>query len=187
MSKIRSLNKRKILFALAAGISLGLHRSPQQYFKILGDIPKEWKKMKRRYLQDCIREFYNDKLVSFKESANGMCKVTLTEKGKRKIIAFNVDNLAIKKPNSWDKKWRMVIFDIPESKKKARNALRQKLRDMDFYCWQKSVFVHPYNCLEEVEFLAELFQVRPYVRFFEASKIMNESELLLHFDDILKS
>lgn len=183
---MRSLTKRKILFALAAGISIGLHRSPRQYFKILGDIPKEWRKMKTRYLRDCIREFYNDKLVGFKEGSDGMCKIVLTEKGKQKIIAFNADNLTIKKPNLWDRKWRIVIFDIPENEKKARNALRQKLIDMGFYCWQKSVFVHPYNCLEEIEFLIELFQIRPFVRFFEASKIMNESELLLHFNDILK-
>mgnify|MGYP001585988406 FL=1 len=184
---MRSLLKRKILFALLAGIALGLHRSPQQYFKIIGSIPKEWRKMKRRYLQDCIREFYNDKLIDFKEDSSGICKIVLTEKGKQKIITLNADNLTIKKPALWDRKWRIVIFDIPENEKKARNALRQKLRDMGFYCWQKSVFVYPYNCLEEIEFLAELFQIRPYIRVFEASKVMNESELLLHFNNILKS
>lgn len=184
---MRSLNKRRILFALMAGISIGLHRSPQQYFKIIGSIPKEWRTMKTRYLRDCIREFYEDKLVSFKESSNGICKIILTEKGKQKTIAINADNLTIKRPSLWDRKWRIVIFDIPENEKKARDALRHKLKDMGFYCWQKSVFVHPYNCLEEIEFLVELFQIRSYVRFFEASKIMNESELLLHFDDILKS
>lgn len=170
-----------------AGVSIGLHRSPQQYFKIIGSIPKEWRKMKARYLRDCIREFYDDKLVEFKENSDGTCKIILTEKGKQKTIALNADNLTIKRPSSWDRKWRIVIFDIPENNKKARNALRQKLKELDFYCWQKSVFVHPHDCLNEIEFIAELFQIRPYVRFFEASKIMNESELLLHFGDILKS
>ncbi len=182
---MRSLLKRKILFALMAGVSLGLTRSSRKYFKIIGDIPKEWGKLRRRYLRDCIREFYNDKLIDFKEISTGIYKIVLSEQGKRKVATFNVDNLTIKKPNSWDKKWRVVIFDIPENKKKARNVLRQKLRDMGFYCWQKSVFVYPYNCLNEIEFLVELFQIRPYVRFFEATKVMNESELQLHFQDIL--
>lgn len=109
----------------------------------------------------------------------------LTEKGRRKILIFNADNLKIKKPAFWDKKWRMVIFDIPESKKRARNALRQKLGNLSFYSWQKSVFVHPYNCLDEIEFITELFQVRPYVRFFEATNILNEAELRLYFDDLI--
>ncbi len=170
---------------LAAGVALGLHRSPQQYFRIIGDIPKEWRKIKKRYLQDCIREFYSDKLVDFRENSDGTYKIALTEKGKQKIIIFNADNLTIKKPNSWDGKWRMVIFDIPESKKKARNTLRQKLTDLGFYNLQKSIFVYPFNCLDEIEFLIELFKIRPYVRYVEISKITNDSELLLHFEDTL--
>ncbi|MBI2635576.1 MAG: CRISPR-associated endonuclease Cas2 [Parcubacteria group bacterium] len=182
---MRSLFKRKILFTLAAGVALGLYRSPQQYFKIIGDVPKEWRKMKRSYLRDCIREFHHDKLIDFKESSNGICRIILTEKGKKKVIAFDLDNMAVKKPAFWDKKWRVVTFDVPESKRPARNALRDKLSDLGFYSLQKSVFVYPYNCLDEIEFIAEIFQVRPYVRFFEATKITNESELKLHFENIL--
>lgn len=182
---MRSLAKRKILFMLAAGISLGLHRSPQQYFKIIGDIPKEWRRMKQRYLRDCIHEFYNDKVVDFKESSDGTCRVVLTEKGKKKIIEMNEESMAIKKPTSWDKKWRLAIFDIPESEKYARNALRQKLKNLGFYQIQKSVLAYPHHCLEEIEFLIELFQIRPYVRYVEAINITNDFELKLHFSDIL--
>lgn len=182
---MRSLLKRKILFALMAGATLGMRRSPQQYFKIIGDIPKEWRKMKRNYLRDCIREFYHDKLVDFKENSDGICRIVLTKEGKKKVVSLNLDTLEIKRPDFWDKKWRVVVFDIPESKRSARNALRQKLKDLGFYAWQKSVFIHPYNCLNEIEFIIELFQIRPYVRLFEASKIMNESELKFHFDNIL--
>lgn len=163
-----------------------MHRSPQQYFKIIGDIPKEWHKMKERYLRDCIREFYNNKLVSFKESPNGTCKVVLTEKGEKKVIEMNEENMIIKKPLSWDKKWHMVIFDIPERKREARIALHKKLINLGFYNLQKSIFIHPFKCLDEVEFLAELFQIRPYVRYVEISKITNDSELILQFGDILK-
>ena len=179
---MRSLAKRKILFMLAAGVGLGLSYSPRKYFKILSNISKEWRKMKERYLRDCIREFYNDKLVDFKELSNGTYKVVLTEKGDQKVIEMNEENLIIKKPSSWDKKWRMVIFDIPEDEKKARNALRQKLINLGFYQIQKSVFVYPYHCLDEVEFLIELFQIRHYVRYVEVNKITNDSELLLHFN-----
>ena len=182
---MRSINKRKILFLLVAGVSLSLVHSPRRYLTIASKIPKEWRKMKRRYLKDCINEFYNDKLIDFKEHPNNLCTVVLTEKGKKKAITFEADNLTIKKPLSWDRKWRVVVFDIPESKRTARNALREKLVNLGFYPWQKSVFVHPHNCLNEIEFLVELFQIRPYVRFFETSKVMNEAELRLHFQDIL--
>ena len=183
---MRSLIKRKILFTLVAGVSLGLHRSPQQYFKIIGDIPKEWRKMKKRYLKDCIREFYNDKLIDFKEDSKGVCRIILTEKGKKKIISFEVDSMAIKKPISWNGKWQMIIFDIPEGKREARIALHKKLTNLGFYNLQKSIFIYPFECLDEIEFLVELFQIRPYVRYAEISKITNDSELILHFNDILK-
>lgn len=182
---MRSINKRKILFLLAAGTSLSLVRSPRRYLTIANKIPKEWQKMKRRYLRDCINEFHNDKLVDFKENSNGACTVVLTEKGKKKIITLDADNIKIKSPLVWDHRWRVVVFDIPESKRTARNALREKLKNLGFYPWQKSVFVHPHDCLNEIEFLVELFQIRPYVRFFETFKVMNESELLLYFQDIL--
>jgi len=182
---MRSINKRKILFLLAAGVSLSLVHSPRRYLTIASKIPKEWRKMKRRYLKDCINEFYNDKLIDFKEHPNNLCTVVLTEKGKKKAIIFEADNLTIKSPLVWDHKWRVVVFDIPESKRTARNALREKLINLGFYPWQKSVFVHPHNCLNEIEFLVELFQIRPYVRFFEATEVMNEAELQLHFQDIL--
>ncbi len=180
-----SLNKRKILFLLAAGVTLGFERSPQRYLKIASKIPKEWRKMKKRYLRDCISEFYNDKLIDFKEQSNGLCILVLTEKGKKKTVAFSADSLTIKSPLVWDHKWRVVVFDIPESKRTARNALREKLKNLGFYSLQKSVFVYPYNCLNEIEFVAEIFQVRSYVRFFEAVKVTNESELKLHFENIM--
>ncbi len=183
---MRSLIKRKILFALLAGVSLGLHRSPQQYFKIIGDIPKEWRKMKKRYLKDCIREFYSDKLIDFKEDSSGICQIILTEKGKKKVISFEIDNMVIKKPMSWDGKWHMIVFDIPENKREARIALHKKLINLGFYNLQKSIFIHPFKCLDEIEFLTELFQIRPYVRYAEISKITNDAELILHFNDILK-
>lgn len=41
----------------------------------------------------------------------------------------------------WDGKWRIVIFDIPENKRKLRNILRSKLREWEFIPWQKSVWV----------------------------------------------
>lgn len=168
-----------------AGLSLGLSYSPKKYFKIVGEIPKEWQKMKRRYLQDCIKEFYNDKLIDFREGADGICRTVLTEKGKKKILSFEFDRVAIRKPKLWDGKWRIVIFDIPESKKAVRDALRRKFKSLGFYQWQKSVFIHPFDCLDEIEFLIEFFQIRPYVRFFEASRIMNESELLLYFENVV--
>src|SRR3990167_2211250 len=64
----------------------------------------------------------------------------------------------------WDKKWRVVIFDIPEKSRMARDALRRKLKELEFRELQKSVFVHPYECKKEIDFIIEFFNLRHYVR-----------------------
>lgn len=45
----------------------------------------------------------------------------------------------------WDKKYRVVIFDIPEKERKTRNWLRQELYLLNYQKLQESVFIgkHP--------------------------------------------
>ena len=56
-----------------------------------------------------------------------------------------------------DGEWRIVIFDIPEKFKKAREALRMKLKELGFLELQKSVFIFPYECEDEINFIVEVF------------------------------
>jgi DNA-binding PadR family transcriptional regulator len=63
----------------------------------------------------------------------------LTEDGK-KILLEVEDRLAIfQKP--WDKKLRLVFFDIPERKRSWRNWLRSELSALRFQKIQESVYV----------------------------------------------
>lgn len=71
----------------------------------------------------------------------------------------------------------MVTFDIPEDKKKGRMALAEKLKEIGFYPMQKSVFIHPYECKDEIEFITEIFNLTPYVRFLRVKDIDIELDL----------
>lgn len=178
---MRKDTKQKILLLLFAGVALGFSRSPRNYFKILEELPKAWKEINRKRLYSAVREFYNDRLIDYKEDNDGNIKIILTKEGQKKALQFKFDEMEIKKPAKWDKKWRIVIFDIPERKKKAREALRRKLKDLGFRELQKSVFVHPFECEEEVDFTVEVFQIRSCVRFIRAESITNEEQLKLKF------
>ena len=144
--------KKKILLLLMAGVSLSLTRTPKGYFKILRSLPKEWKEIKRRRLNEIVKEFYNERLVSFKENKEGLAEIILTKDGDKKALIFKIDEMEIKKPAKWDGEWRIVIFDIPERFKKAREALRKKLKDLGFIKLQESVFAFPYECEDEINF-----------------------------------
>ena len=82
----------------------------------------------------------------------------------------------------WDRKWRIIIFDIPEKCKKARDALSRSLKNAGFYRLQKSTFIHPFECKDEVDFVIEFFNLRPFVRFIIAEHLDNELHLKHYFN-----
>ena len=108
-----------------------------------------------------------------------------SEKGKEKLKKLVLDELIVKTPKKWDKKWRLVVFDIPESKRKAREALRKKLKDMKFYQCQKSVWIHPFPCMEEIEFIKNVFNIKPFVKLFLVEE-MTDGKVLHHFISQIK-
>ncbi len=173
--------KKKILLLLLAGISLGLTKRPDYQWKIIKETSKEWEKINKERLKEIIKEFYQEKLVEYREKPDESIEIVLTEKGKIKALEGKIDELEVKTPKTWDKLWRVVIFDIPEKKKKARDALRRKLKELGFLEFQKSVFIFPYECKDEIEFIVEVFEIRKYVRYLIVKEITNEEELLLKF------
>lgn len=107
--------------------------------------------------------------------------VRLTKSGKKKVLKFKFEDLAIKKQVKWDKKWRIVIFDIPEPYRTGRNALAFKLRELGFVPLQKSVWIYPYPCEDEVDFVGELYEVRQFVRIITADQIDKQADVMKVF------
>lgn len=106
----------------------------------------------------------------------------VTERGKQYVKRLEFDTLALEKPERWDGRWRLVAFDIPERFAAARRALRGKLTALGFLRMQKSLFVYPYPCRDETDFIADFFHVRPYVQYLEASGLDHrEGAIRLHF------
>jgi len=134
----------------------------------------EWYKKqdrKGRYrIRKTFEQLRRERLIEIEEMADGKTKIVLTENGKKKVLKYQLEDIRIKPMKNWDKKWRMIIFDIPESQKKARNALRDKLKELEFYQLQKSVWIHPYECEDEINFIIEFFNISPYVRMAEVNR-----------------
>ncbi|MBI2635059.1 MAG: hypothetical protein HYW79_00765 [Parcubacteria group bacterium] len=172
---------KKVLLLLEAGFALSLTRRPDHYFRILKKVSKEWGKINERYLREAIKRLYRSKLVDYKEDKDGTVMLTLSAKGKSRILKYDLDKIEIKKPTQWDKLWRLVIFDIPEDKNVGRKALAAKLKELGFYPMQKSVFIHPYECKNEIDFIVEMFNLAPYVRFLRIKDVDIELDLKERF------
>jgi len=172
---------KKVLLLLSAGLSLGLSGFPSRYFKILKAVGKEWDEIEGRSLHRAIKNLYNSNLVNLKVDENDMFILTLNDKGEKRVLKHELENMKIPKMKKWDKKWRMVLFDIPETKRKMRDALRFRLKELAFYEFQKSVFVHPFDCKNEIDFLIEFYNIRSYVRFMIVEGIDEEVDLKKYF------
>lgn len=110
--------------------------------------------------------------------------ITLTKAGKD-YLKRKGDEITIKKPVSWDKKWRLVFFDIPEEKKTKRQAFTNKLRQLDFQTLQYSIWIHPFPCKQIVEVIAETAEVRQFVTYVEVEHIDNDKVLRERFNNLL--
>ena len=51
------------------------------------------------------------------------------------------------------------MFDIAQTKKLSREALRGKLKEIGFRPFQKSIWIHPFNCEAEIELLRNFFNL----------------------------
>jgi len=173
--------KQKILLLLLGGMAFGYSFIPGKQWKVLKEVSCEWKRINKEKLKKEIKILYRSKLIQRKENLDGSYTLTLSEKGKVKALTFYFQNMKIE-GRDWDRKWRLVVFDIPEKLKKGRNALREKLKEMGFYELQKSVFVFPYECKDEIEFVIEFFELRKYVRFGILELIDNELHLKKIFE-----
>lgn len=177
---------KEILLYLAAGVAITLAlTSPYAGFYLWKKLTKkktsyEKELEERKKFSQALARLKKSRLVITAQTEEGFM-VDLTEKGKRKVQELQVANLKIKKQERWDGIWRVVIADIPNKKKKARDALREKLKYLGFYKLQESVWAIPYPCNNEIKFLIELFQLYPYVNILETQKIEYDAQIRKYF------
>lgn len=138
----------------------------------------------RKYSKNQLRNsFYNlkrNKLIKIVGVKGDNFKIELTNTGQKRVREFYFAKLAIQKPAKWDGKWRVFIFDIPTRPKiynQAREALRKKIKELGFYQMQKSVWVYPYECTDEILFVAELFYVQKYIEILTVEKLLHEDRI----------
>lgn len=172
---------RKILeYLIVAGMVSIAATSPFFLTRIAKIILKELKYNFKSDYEKFRSAFYYLKkreLIEIKEDGFDI-KIAPTKKGKIVMKKYQVMNLKIKRPKKWDGKIRVVAFDIPNTQRIIRNTFRGKLKELGFYSSQKSVWLHPFNCKNEVEILKDFLGLNnKQIYFFTAEKIEDE-ELL---------
>ena len=83
----------------------------------------------------------------------------LTAKGEQVLRRLELHDFKLRKPKRWDRKWRILIFDIPERRKGLRQKIRYTLKAIGFVRLQDSVWAYPYDCEDLVTLLKADFKV----------------------------
>src|SRR3989338_2297147 len=68
----------------------------------------------------------------------------ITQKGKAKLHSITLVNEEMPVPVSWDGFWRIILLDLPESRKSERESLRYLLKKAGFVCLKNSAWISPY-------------------------------------------
>ncbi len=166
MLRGKSLTKEILFIAVAGPIILSSLFLPNaaQMLKPLIKWRKNWNKIDKFRLYEAINRLNKKRLIELIEK-NNKFYIKITGGGKQLIKRFDYDNLELPRPKSWDKKWRLVIFDIPDKNKKERHFFSRKLKEIGFYPMQESVFIYPYDCHDEIDFICEFLSVNRYVNY----------------------
>ena len=114
---------------------------------------------------------------------DGKKYVRLTEKGEKSLeLGREKLNLSEKKHGKWDRRYRLVMFDIPEKRKKIRELLRFEMRDIGFLRIQDSAWVYPYDCEEFVALLKADLHIGKDVLYAIIEEIENDAHIRKHFN-----
>jgi DNA-binding transcriptional regulator PaaX len=147
------ISKDILKLLLVSGMVYIAGNSP--YFTL--NLIKKLKKLnnyKRKKVYDAFYRLRKDGCIEIKRRGYNI-HIVLTEKGRKKANWMQIDELKIKKPKRWDKKWRIVMFDISQLKNFYRDIFRGKLKELGFSPLQKSVWICPYKCKDEIDLLKD--------------------------------
>lgn len=111
----------------------------------------------------------------------------ITPKGRKRLEKVEFGKISIRRPAMWDRKWRLVFFDVPESERSSRIGFINKLKQLGFYQLQKSAWIHPFPCREIIEKVAAHYNVDDYISYVEVTRIDKQEKLEEHFKALLSN
>jgi len=114
------------------------------------------------------------KFIRYKENRF----VQLTKQGQMEAL---LQAARVYKIESWDGKWRLIVFDIPEDSKHQRDRFRRLLLKNNFIKLQGSVFISPYPLnAAAIEYLKESGLIE-YIRILRVDAMDKDGDLRKHF------
>ncbi|MCI0559937.1 MAG: CRISPR-associated endonuclease Cas2 [Nitrososphaera sp.] len=107
----------------------------------------------------------------------------ITESGRRALdISIARAETTARTKRRWDRRYRMVIFDIPERRRAVRERLRRLMSEFGFLRLQDSIWISPYDCEDLVALIKAELKVGKDILYVIADSIENDGWIKKHFE-----
>ncbi|OGG18390.1 CRISPR-associated endonuclease Cas2 [Candidatus Gottesmanbacteria bacterium RIFCSPHIGHO2_01_FULL_47_48] len=129
-----------------------------------------------------LRRLEKQRDVKLIKEADGSIVVSLTDKGRIKYFRYKLEEMPENiSRRSWDGKWRMVIYDVPEKERGKRDVFRLFLNSMKFYKLQNSVYLAPYACENEMEYFRRYYELGKKVQILVVEGLEDDEAYRRYF------
>lgn len=163
---LKAVGYGAITASLLVAPNIGVALAP-----LLRDDPRARREWRRRHVQQAMKRLRDRRLVRYEERGKETY-LMITEHGKQRLRTFEFEQIRLPdRPRRWDGKWRIVAFDIPERKRRERKIFRDKLDQLGFLALQRSVYVYPYPCGDEIDFLSHFLAIHRFAHLIEAGSL----------------
>ncbi len=150
----------------------------------VGFVLKGEDRVRRGKLQNSFQYALRNGYVR-KRIAKDSIRIELTPRGRARALSIRekrVLSSPINRPRVWDKKWRLILFDIPSEERTKRNAFRSFVQQSGAVMLQKSVWLFPFDCSERIALLRNIFNLpEDELRLVIVESIGEDKKFRTHF------
>lgn len=119
-------------------------------------------------LSQAIKRLRQGGLIEFIDDEKLLIRLTDSGKDQALWAAMKLNE------SKWDGRWRLIIWDIPEKRRAARDLLRAKLKDLGFEHWQKSVWATKKDCTKQLRDFINKVGIKDWVMVIESDNVGNK-------------
>lgn len=114
---------------------------------------------------------------AIQSNSHNHSKYKITEKGFHELcLGFPIFRFM---KETWDGKWRILSYEIPEKKRDLRDRLRREVAGWGLGPWHRSFWLTPHPIIHNLKLLISQKEEEQYVQAFESEHVFGDREILI--------
>ena len=144
--------------------------------KVIGPSPRLKRRVSQKYSELIAQEIF--RRIATQDGS----RIELTDRGMKIAEELSQrEEVRPKMQKRWDQKWRIIMFDVWERRRKVRDELRETLKEIGFVKVQDSAWAYPYPCEKLLVFLRTHLKLGHGILYVVADEIEHDEKLRQHF------